>query len=93
LGRLSAKVFGFYISPAFYPNIPYSRWETGGSANSKLDLTQEKGKQLKTFERHLERFLNFRKDPMEFVKELLAEGGDDVLYANIARQLKREKEI
>ena len=56
----------------------------------ELDLTQEKGQQIRTFEKHLERFLAYKEDPKEFVNDLLKTKSDEPLFGNIARQLKEE---
>lgn len=56
----------------------------------KLDLAQEKGQQIRTFEKHLERFLAYKDNPKEFVNDLLKEKSDEPLFGNIARQLKEE---
>ena len=56
----------------------------------KLDLVQEKGQQIRTFEKHLERFLVYKDNPKEFVNDLLKTRSDEPLFGNIARQLKEE---
>ena len=42
-----------------------------GKLEHKLDLSPEKSMQIKTFEKHLEKFLSYKRDPMEFAKELV----------------------
>ncbi len=59
-----------------------------GKLDCMLDLTQEKGQQISTFEKHLERFLSYKRNPELFVEDLLASKNDEPLYGNIARQLK-----
>ena len=61
-----------------------------GRLEHKLDLAQEKGMQMKTFEKHLERFLSYKKDPMLFAEALLEEKSDEPLFGNIKRQLEEE---
>ncbi len=51
--------------------------------NCKLSIEQPKAMQIKTFERHLEKFISYKKDPMCFVSELLAEKSTDMLHARL----------
>ncbi|MEM0154721.1 MAG: ATP-dependent helicase [Methanothrix sp.] len=61
-----------------------------GKLGHMLDLSQEKGIQIKTFEKHLERFLSYKKDPRAFAEALLKTKSDEPLFGNIAKQLKEE---
>jgi DNA helicase-2/ATP-dependent DNA helicase PcrA len=54
----------------------------------KLDLAQEKPQQMKTFEKHLQKFLDYRKDPELFVKDLREQKVDDPLYGRAMAQLE-----
>ncbi len=67
-----------------------------GNINTKtldyrLDLGQEKPQQMKTFEKHLERFLNYKKDPNSFVSDLREQKLDDPLYGRILALLPENK--
>ncbi len=53
----------------------------------RLDLEQEKPQQMKTFEKHLQRFLDYKKDPAIFVSDLKAQKLEDPLYKRIIAQL------
>ena len=61
-----------------------------GRLEHKLDLSQEKAVQMKTFERHLERFLSYKKDPIEFAKAVLETKSDEPIFGNIKKQLEEE---
>ncbi|MCL5423761.1 MAG: ATP-dependent helicase [Candidatus Marsarchaeota archaeon] len=51
--------------------------------NCKLSMEQPKAMQIKTFERHLEKFIGYKKDPMLFVLKLLEEKSTDMLHARL----------
>ncbi len=53
------------------------------SINCKLNIEQPKAIQIKTFERHLSKFISYKKDPMLFVQELLAEKPTETLQAHL----------
>ena len=61
-----------------------------GRLEHKLDLSQEKAVQMKTFERHLELFLSYKRDPIEFAKAVLETKSDEPLFGNIKKQLEEE---
>lgn len=59
-----------------------------GNINTKrldcrLDVEQEKPQQIKTFEKHLQRFLDYKKDPKKFVSDLKEQKLSDPLYRRI----------
>jgi DNA helicase-2/ATP-dependent DNA helicase PcrA len=56
----------------------------------KLDLTKEKASQIDTFFKHLARFLNYKKNPMQFVKDIMSLKYDEILDNRIVEELKKE---
>ena len=56
----------------------------------KLDLAQEKPQQMKTFEKHLQRFLDYRKDPKSFIGDLREQKVDDPMYGRIMALLENK---
>ncbi|MGC8516165.1 MAG: UvrD-helicase domain-containing protein [Thermoplasmata archaeon] len=61
-----------------------------GKNDYKLDLAQEKKGQVETFAKHLNTFLDYRRDTMNFVNELMSKEVNEPLYGNIVDQLKLE---
>ena len=54
----------------------------------KLDLGQEKPQQMKTFEKHLKRFLDYKRNPQNFVEDLKKQKLDDPLYGRVMALLQ-----
>ena len=61
-----------------------------GKIEYKLDLTQERKGQIDTFVKHLNAFLDYRRDTMNFVRELMSKEVKEPLYGNVIKQLKQE---
>ena len=61
------------------------------SLDYRLDVGQEKPQQIKTFEKHLQRFLGYKKDPGNFVSDLKEQKLEDQLYGRIVALLQENK--
>jgi DNA helicase-2/ATP-dependent DNA helicase PcrA len=51
--------------------------------NYKIDMEQPKPQQIKTFEKHVQRFLNYKKNPETFISELKEKKLSEPLYKRI----------
>lgn len=60
------------------------------SLGYRLDVAQNTPQQIKTFEKHLQRFLDYRKNPELFISDLKEQKLDDPLYVRIMASLHKD---